>query len=127
MSAFVKLPTTSGVGSYLGIPSEGKGLFKPTKDSMGLRSHAVVAGLSEESQSFGMEIKLNQSVRLVPPVKLNPRRYTVMLGFNPRLAEFGQVSNPVFFNNDEICLYFKANKNVDLKELDYIFTYYMID
>lgn len=131
MSAFVKLPSSSGIGSYLGIPSNGKGLFKPTKDSMGLRSPAAVEMKEEDfpidKDSIGC-VKLNQTVKLIPPVALKPRRYTVILGFNPKLAAYGTVSNPgIFAEGDEICMYFKANKNVDLKELDYVFTYYMID
>lgn len=127
MSAFVKLPSTSGAGSYLGIPANGKGLFKQTKDSMGLRSHAKIQSLSDE-EFTGTVVKLNQLVKLLPPVPLKPRRYTVMIGFNPKLAEYGVVSNPVIFSEgDEISLGFKASKNIDLKELDYIFTYYMID
>jgi hypothetical protein len=123
MSAFVKLPTTSGVGSYLGIPAEGKGLYRPTKDSMGVRSHAIIAGDERVT-----EIKLNQTVKLIPPTKLNPRRYTVIIGYNPKLAESGQVSNPVIFaEGDDISITFKASRNVDLAELDYIFTYYMVD
>lgn len=127
MSAFVKLPQASGVGSYLGIPPEGKGLFKATKDTMGLKSHAIAINSDGEVVELG-EIKLNQSVILMPPVNLRPRRYTVMIGFNPALAEYGHVSNPVFFNEGmPLRLFFKASKNVDLKELDYIFTYYMVD
>lgn len=128
-SAFVKLPSTSGTGSYLGIPTAGKGLFKGTKDGMGLRSHAIVAR-DQSSGEDGQDslIKLNQLVKLVPPVPLKPKRYTVIVGFNPRLCDYGVVSNPVIFSeNDEISLGFKASKNIDLKELDYIFTYYMID
>lgn len=125
MSAFVKLPSTSGVGSYLSIPEAGRGMFKGTKDSMGLKSHAKAMDSEGEVVS---SVKLNQTVKLVPPVQLKPRRYTCIIGFNPKLAEYGQVSNPVFFNEgDEISLGFKASKNVDLSELDYIFTYYMID
>lgn len=124
MSAFVKLPSTSGAGSYLGIPEAGRGQFKSTKDAMGLRSHAIA--ISADGPTT--EVKLNQLVKLVPPVALKPRRYTVLVGFNPKLAEYGVVSNPVLFaEGDEISLGFKASKNVDLSELDYIFTYYMID
>lgn len=124
MSAFVKLPTTSGVGSYLGIPPAGKGQFKPTKDSMGLRSHAIATS----ADGAVTEVKLNQTVKLTPPVTIKPRRYTTMVGFNPVLAEYGMVSNPVFFpEGTEISLTFKASKNVDLTELEYIFTYYMVD
>lgn len=127
MSALIKLPSASGTGTYLGIPSSGKGLFKFTKDGMGLRSHAVVA-TSDEEGLRSLELKLNQTVKLSPPVVLRPKRYTVMIGFNPKLAEFGQVSNPVFFNEgDEIFMMFKANKNVNLNDLEYIFVYYMID
>lgn len=125
MSAFVKLPTTSGVGSYLGIPATGKGMFKATKDSMGLRSHAIAITSDNDETN---EVKLNQVVKLVPPATLKPRRYTVFVGFNPELAKYGAVSNPgIFAEGEEIFMTFKAFKNVDLNELSYVFTYYMID
>lgn len=127
MSAFVKLSTSSGAGSYLGIPESGKGKFTRTKDSMGLQSHARIRVLSDDSFE-GTEVKLNQTVKLIPITDLRPKRYTVMLSYNPRLAEFGQVSCPSIVPEGEpLQLIFKANKNVDLSELAYIFTYYMID
>jgi len=130
MSAFVKIVSTSGTGSYLGIPANGKGLFKGTKDGMGLRSHAraLISSKEDDSSEEITEVKLNQLVKLVPPVQLKPKRYTVIVGFNPKLAEYGVVSNPgIFSEGDEISIGFKASKNIDLKELSYIFTYYMID
>jgi len=125
MSAFVKLVSTSGAGSYLGIPMAGKGMFRSTKDSMGLRSHA--SAVTSEGEIV-TEVKLNQVVTLRPPVDIKPRRYTLMTGFNPELSKYGMVSNPgIFAEGDEIFMTFKAFKNVDLAELSYIFTYYMVD
>lgn len=126
MSALVKLPSTSGTGTYLGIPTSGKGMFKATKDSMGLQSQAKV--LDFQDSVLDTEIKLNQTVKLVPPVKLNSKRYTVLISFNPKLAELGTVNCPsIMAPGQDIFMTFKAGKNCDLKDLDYIFTYYMID
>lgn len=126
MSALVKLPTTSTIGSYLGIPAEGKGLFKATRDSMGLRSHAQAFSVDDEPMDMS-EIKLNQTIKLVPPVPLSPRRYTLMLSFNPKLSLYGTVNCPSIVSGSDVFMTFKASKNCNLAELEYIFTYYMID
>lgn len=131
MSAFLKLTTTSRTGSYLGIPSEAKDLVRPASDNMGVviaAAHAEVLS-GDQKGELVTEVKTNQVVRIRPCVQLNPYKYTILQGYNPRLAEYGAVSMSTVVqpNANELYLVMKAYKPFRLEEFDWLFLFYMID
>jgi hypothetical protein len=126
MSAYVQLPPKY---KYLGIPSSAAEQIRPTTDNMGARVPGIATLLNgEDAGKLVNEAKINQLIKIVPVVGINPGKYTLHIGWNPKLAEFGAVScNPFAGQGTEVSLVIKAYKNFDLSELDYIFNLYVID
>lgn len=131
MSAIVKLGTGSRTGGPLGIPSNGAEFVSTTSDHMGIQMKAgrVVKLKDGNTLSDGI-INANQKVIVYPAVTLNPKRYTILVSYNPELLEYGEVNCPAVVNFkevDSIKLRFTAAKKTELHELDYIFLLHMVD
>ncbi len=133
MAALIKLPARMGL-RYLGllpihVASE---YVKPTADNLGLKltAHKAVLLSGDGAGEEVTEVKANQWVKIKPSVPVSPVKYTLLLGFNPALAELGTVSCPNILppgSGDNVFLTIKAQKSFKLEDLDYIFTAYMVD
>jgi hypothetical protein len=128
-TALVKLTTASGTGGYMGVPPEGKGIAKPTKDAMGLlvpASNAEIIAGTDKGQIVE-EVKANQIVRIRPSILLTPSRYTILQGYNPELAEMGSVSQSAIAQprREDLYVVVKAYRAFRPDELEWMFIFYM--
>jgi len=132
MSALVRLgPSKSG--GPLGIPAEGQDLVMLTPNMLSIRlphGEVTLASGKEEGEVVGNEIQPNQKVLISLPFPIKPRKYTVMVSYNPELLEYAQVSGPVYYQPEDghkVKLLVTAYKKIDLLTLSYIFELSMID
>ena len=116
----------------LGIKPEDRDFIKVTKDNLGalIPAHAYLLSGRESGNQLLESVQMGQIVKMVPSVVLNTTKYTIMVGFNPSLAEVGSVSCPsILPPGEEISLVLKAYKNFSLEEFtdQYTFIVYAID
>lgn len=129
MSAIVKMVPAF---KPLGILPEDRDFIRPTKDNLGalIPCKAVLLSGPEEGRVLTDDVKMGQIVRLSPSVGINTTKYTVLIGYNPRLAEVGSVSCPsILPPGEEISLVLKAYRNFSLEEFtdQYAFIVYAVD
>lgn len=134
MNSIIKLgPGKSG--GPLGIPSEGNDLAKLSTQMRSMRFPAgaierLSGGGKEGTEEVGTEIAANVKCLINMPVKLNPRKYEIIISYNPELLRYGAVSCPSMLipeDGADIFLGFQAYKKIDLAQLDYVFELFMID
>jgi len=129
VSSIVKLGPTF---KHLGVTPQDRELIRPTKDNLGALIPASVTLLSsgEEGKTLEDTVKMNQIIKMIPAINLNTTRYTILVGYNPKLAEVGAVSvSSILPPGEEISLVLKAFKNFSLDEFTerYAFIIYAID
>lgn len=126
MSALVKILPKA---KYLNLPEYQKTSLRQTEDLMGVHFGAKIIVLGgEKDGQIVEEVKANQFVKLVPDVDLRISKYTALVGYNPKLAEFGLISCTSFIPaGEDVSLTLKALKGFDIKDLGYVFTLYLLD
>ena len=133
MGAVIQTSTARTLGGpfKLGIDREG---CSPTKDMFGLRIKPVtiekLGGKEDGKLIEDGKIDTRQVVLITPAVSMKPTRYQILVGFNPELLKYGQISVPSVLNYYEVqnlTMQFTALRRTDLSNLDYIFELYMID
>lgn len=134
MSAIVKLGTASNTGGPLGITNAGKDSVLPTKDYMGVRLSDVtmvkIGGKDHGGVITDNIIEARQTVLIRPAVEMLPRKYQILVSYNPLLLKYGIVSCPPIIAPSEVnnlSLQFTALKKIDLSDLEYFYELYMID
>lgn len=127
MSALVKLAPKY---KWLNLPAEDKLLLIQTPDLMGAMIPAKEVEIlgGEKSGEITDEVKQGQLVKIRPSARLNISRYTALLGYNPKLGELGQVNcTPFLPAGQEVFITVKAYKAFNIKDLEYVFTLYLLD
>jgi len=121
-------------GGPLGITSHGLDhtILTPQMRSLKFKSGDIVrvGGPNDGALITDGEVPANARVTIHLSTPVNPRRYEVLIGYNPELLKSGSVSCPNIIGpgrGDEIALHFHAGKKVNIRELDYIFELFMID
>lgn len=133
MSSLVRLgPGKSG--GPLGITSHGVDHTMLTPDMRSVRFKAGhilrVGGQQDGSIIEDGEVPANSRCLIYLPTPLAPRKYEVILSYNPELLKYGTVSAPPMVSwreAQEMFIGFHAGKKVNLHEFDYIFDLYMVD
>lgn len=103
-----------------------------TSDHLGVMiggKATILTGVDEGKEAEDT-VKMNQVVKIVPAIPLVTRKYTILVSYNPKLAEFGSVSCPAILPpGEEISLTIKAYKNFELAEFTDLYTFiiYAID
>lgn len=103
-------------------------LVSPTRDNLGARISVPEAELlsGENKGEMVSEVKPNQLVRLRSG--MGPRKFNGLVGYNPLLAELGDVSmSPVVQDGDHLELVIKARKGFHTGDLEYVFNLWVID
>lgn len=129
MSSLVKLTPQY---KALGILPEDRDKITPTADNLGALVAARVTLISgaEEGKELSDSVKANQIVKFTPSVDINTSKYTILVGYNPSLAEFGAINCPsVLPPGEPISLVLRAYKNFSLDEFTdmYTFIIYALD
>ena len=130
MPAILKLgPHKSG--GPMGITSEGAEhtIMSPSLRSIMFKAGPVIL-IKDNTVIESGEVEANQRVLITLPTDLFPRKYDILISYNPKLLEYGSVSCPPIVSADdktEILLHFHAGKKTNLNDLEYVFNLYMID
>jgi len=104
------------------------GLARPTKDNLGVQISVPEAELlsGENKGEMVSEVKPNQLVKLSS--EMGPRKFNGLVGYNPLLAELGEVSmNPVLEDGQSLELIIKARKGFHTEDLEYVFSLWITD
>jgi hypothetical protein len=132
MSSLVRLgPGKSG--GPMGISSHGLDHTILTTQMRSLRFKAgniTRIGGQHDGEVVEGEVPANARVHMTPITPLNPRRYEMIISYNPELLKYGSVCCPPMIGpgrGDEVILHFHAAKKIDLSKFDYIFELSMID
>ena len=132
MSSLVRLgPGKSG--GPLGIGSEGieSAILTEYMRSIQLKAGNITRiGGQHDGEIIEGEVPANSRVYMTPSVPLRPRKYEIIISYNPELLKYGSVSCPALIGPNkgaDIILHFHAAKKVDLSTFDYIFELSMID
>lgn len=101
---------------------------QPTSDMLGVMVKCTEAELLNGDSKGEMvsELKLNQIAKIKSNV--GPRKFNALVGYNPELAEYGDVSlNPMLEGGEQLELIIKVRKPMTLTDLSYIFKMWVIE
>ena len=116
----------------LGIKPEDRQFTTSTADNLGV----LIPGLftliksDKEDKEITDSVKMNQVVKVVPSIPLSTTKYTILVSYNPKLAELGAVSCPAILPpGEEVSLVIRAYRNFNLDEFTdmYSFILYALD
>lgn len=129
MSSLVKLFPKY---KYLAVEQENIPFVTPTSDMLGAQIPGKFTLLNGREAGKDVEdsVQLNQVVKIIPAFPISSKRYTLLVSYNPLLAEVGLVNCPsVIQPKEEIAIVVKALKNFDINEFTekYAFVIYAID
>lgn len=132
MSSLVKLNLSSRQTNYLKLDCPPWVGIRNTKTALGLElsgGKAIYLGGEKAGEDAGDVIKANQRVEIQLGV-LKPAKYHVLIEANPALHRVGVVTHPRMVEPGdklELSLFIRAEKQVDLTELDWLIRLYMLD
>lgn len=132
-SSIVKIMTPARLSTYLGIRQDEQGKVMHGEDyfSIKIKSGVIVVVGGQKDGTVVDTVETNQKVRIYPEVLLNPERLPIIMGYNRVLEEYGAVSVPFVLppklGAEEYYLSFKADKKINIKDLDFVFQIYLLD
>lgn len=132
MASLVRLgPGKSG--GPLGITSHGieHTILTPSMRAIRFKAGTItrIGGKHDGEQVEDGVVEANQTVLIELPTPLSPRRYELMVSYNPELLRHGTVSCPPILEpgKNDIFVQIRCVKKTDLTEFDYIFELRLID
>lgn len=130
MSSLVKL---TPLFKPLGIKPEDRKFITATSDNLGALIGGNFSVLNKDGEEGELKddiIKVNQIVVVTPSIPLRTSKYTILVSYNPRLAEVAAINCPsILPPGEEVKLTLKAFKNFSIEEFTdmYTFIIYALD
>lgn len=82
-----------------------------------------------KEETLVKEAKVNQRLKLIPAVRVNPRTYRILVDVNPKLHAYADVLHTSIVepgSGDQPTIYARFRKPVDLTEFEYLIRMYLL-
>jgi hypothetical protein len=134
MSALIKLSLTSRQANYLHLDAVEGVAPRATASTLGIElvgtPQVIQMGGEKDGQVIeGTVVKANQRVR-IRLGSISPHKFNTLVVFTPALMQYGTAQGPSFLepgDKEELVIYFRADRQVDLAEFPWLVRIYMID